>query len=145
MLAKDLMTKEVTTLHPDTPVGKALEILVKHGISGVPIVGDDGRIYGILTEEDLLLYYEYPQEYRSDARIRDAKVLGAGLVTRGVIGVGPDTPAEEVATLFIGRKIKRVPVVQDGRLLGIVSRRDLLRGLLETHRKPPDAPLAPDG
>ena len=135
MLAKDLMTGTVTTLHPDTTVGQALEILVKHGISGVPVV-EDGRIFGVLTEEDLLLYYEYPEEFHLETPIRNAKVLGAGLVTRGVISVTPDTSAEDIATLFIGRKIKRVPVVSGGKLLGIVSRRDLLRGLLELRQKP---------
>ena len=134
MLAKDLMTGTVTTLHPDTTVGQALEILVKHGISGVPVV-EDGRIFGVLTEEDLLLYYEYPDEFHPDTPIRSAKVLGAGLVTRSVISVTPETQAADVATLFIGRKIKRVPVVKDGKLLGILSRRDLLKGLLELKKK----------
>lgn len=130
MLAKDLMTPDVITLTPETTVGQALEILVRHGVSGAPVVEAGGRIFGVLTEEDLMLYYEYPEECRYDTPLKDAKVLGAGLVTRGVISVSPDTPAEDIATLFIGRKIKRVPVVAGGRLLGIVSRRDLLKGLL---------------
>ena len=135
MLAKDLMSTSVVTLSPDNTVGEALETLVGKGISGVPVVepptaGGSGRIYGVLTEEDLLLYYEYPQECHMDVRLRDAKVLGAALITRGVISVTPDTPAEDVATLFIGRKIKRVPVVAGGKIVGILSRRDLLKGLL---------------
>ncbi len=130
MYAKDLMTTNVTTLSPDTTVGEALETLVKLGISGAPVVDAAGKIFGVLTEEDLMLYYEYPEECHYDSPIKDAKVLGAGLVTRGVISVTPDTPAEDIATLFIGRKIKRVPVVISGKLLGIVSRRDLLKGLL---------------
>ena len=69
--------------------------------------------------------------------IQDARVQGAALVTRGLISVTPETPAEEIAALFIGRKIKRVPVVSEGRILGIVSRRDLLRGLLASHLRKP--------
>jgi CBS domain-containing protein len=135
MLAKDLMTAQVFTLDPEATVGEAMTSLVQHGISGVPVVEKDGRIFGVLTEEDLLLYYEYPEECHLDAPIRNAKVLGAGLVTRSVISVTPDTQAADVATLFIGRKIKRVPVMKDGKLLGILSRRDLLKGLLELKKK----------
>lgn len=131
MLTKDLMTTRVVTLTPDATVGEALKALVEHGISGVPVVEADGKIFGVLTEEDLLLYYEYPEECHLETPIRNAKVLGAGLVTRGIISVTPETPAAEVATLFIGRKIKRVPVVQGGKLLGVLSRRDLLKGLLQ--------------
>ena len=130
MLAKDLMTTTVHTLSPETTVGQALETLVSLGVSGAPVVDASGKIFGVLTEEDLMLYYEYPEECHYDTAIKDAKVLGAGLVTRGVISIQPDTPAEEIATLFIGRKIKRVPVVVNARVVGIVSRRDLLKGLL---------------
>ena len=130
MLAKDLMLSDVTTLLPTATVGEALELLVKSGISGAPVVEADGRIFGVLTVEDLLLFYEYPDELQMDVPIGKAKVQGAGLVTRGVISVSPETSAEDVATLFIGRKIRRVPVVADGRIVGILSRSDLLKGLL---------------
>ena len=136
MLAQDLMSREVLSLSPDMTVGEALETLVKRGISGAPVVEPDGRIFGVLTEEDLLMFYEYPEECHLEMPIRKAKVLGADLVTRGVISVRPDTPLEDVATLFIGRKIKRVPVMENGRIVGILSRRDLLRGLLSSRAKP---------
>lgn len=135
MLAKDLMLSDVTTLLPTATVGEALELLVRSGISGAPVVEADGRIFGVLTVEDLLLFYEYPDELQMDVPIGKAKVQGAGLVTRGVISVSPETSAEDVATLFIGRKIRRVPVVADGRIVGILSRSDLLKGLL-TRKKP---------
>lgn len=133
------MTSQVLTLSPDVTVGEALEILVKNGISGAPVVESDGRIYGMLTEEDLLMFYEYPQECHVEMPIRKAKVLGADLITHGVVSIRPDTPLEDVATLFIGRKIKRVPVVENGRIVGILSRSDLMRGLLKTHPWPPRA------
>ena len=137
MLAKDLMTTNVIALSPETTVGQALETLVQHGISGAPVVEAGGRIYGVLTEEDLMLYYEYPEECRFETPLRDAKVQGAGLVTRSLISVSPETTAEEIATLFIGRKIKRVPVVSGGKILGIVSRGDLLKGLLAFQTRKP--------
>ena len=136
MLAKDLMTPEVLILSPDATVGEAIETLVKSGVSGAPVVEKDGHIFGVLTEEDLLMFYEYPEECHLEMPIRKAKVLGADLVTRGVISIRPETPLEDVATLFIGRKIKRVPVVENARIVGILSRRDLLRGLLKTRPKP---------
>ena len=130
MLAKDLMSTEVFALSPETTVGEALEALVHKNISGAPVVDAAGKIFGVLTEEDLMLYYEYPGEFHFGTKLKDARVQGAGLVTRALISVSPETTAEEIATLFIGRKIKRVPVVSAGRILGIVSRRDLLKGLL---------------
>ena len=133
MKAKDLMSTTVLSLTPETTVGEALEILVTKGVSGAPVIDASGKIFGVLTEEDLMLYYEYPDECRFETPIKDARVQGAALVTRGLISVSPETPAEEIATLFIGRKIKRVPVVAEGKILGIVSRRDLLKGLLASH------------
>ncbi len=137
MLAKDLMTTDVLFLSPETTVGEALETLVSRGISGAPVVEASGKIFGVLTEEDLMLYYEYPDECRFETPLKDAKVQGAALVTRSLISVSPDTPAEEIATLFIGRKIKRVPVVSEGKILGIVSRGDLLKGLLTFKTRKP--------
>ena len=137
MLAKDLMSTGVFTLSSEATVGEALEALVRQHISGAPVIDAAGGIFGVLTEEDLMLYYEYPDEFRPEAKLKDARVQGAGLVTRGLISVSPETPAEEIATLFIGRKIKRVPVVQGGRILGIVSRRDLLKGLLASQTQKP--------
>ena len=140
MKAKDLMSTFVLTLSPETTVGDAIGILVAKGVSGAPVVDAAGKILGVLTEEDLMLYYEYPDEFRFETPIKDARVQGAALVTRGLISVSPETDAEEIATLFIGRKIKRVPVVSEGRILGIVSRRDLLRGLLASHSAAPRKP-----
>ena len=69
------MTPEVFTLSPDDSVGEAMEALVKRGISGAPVLEKDGRVYGMLTEEDLLLFYEYPEECHFDVPIRPGSTM----------------------------------------------------------------------
>ena len=110
----------------DVPLGETVgsaRCPGQHNLSGAPVI--DAWEVGVLTEEDLMPYYEYPEEFRAGTRLKDARVQGASLVTRALVTISPETEAEEIATLFIGRKIKRVPVMSEGRILGIVSRGDL--------------------
>ena len=149
MNAEDIMTLKVISVTPETLVGELAALLFAHHISAVPVV-DGGRLVGIVSEADLLHRYEIgtdwvldgdrwwkrlfridrsPEEYvRSHARhVRD-------IMTREVATVAPDTCLAEVATLLEQRRIKRVPVVQEGRLVGIVSRSDLVQALATAKR-----------
>ena len=144
MNAEDIMTSKVITVTPETPVGKVAALLSEHRISAVPVV-DNGQLVGIVSEADLLHRYEIgtdcalngdpwwmrlfsadrsPAEYvKSHARqVRD-------IMTREVTTVAPDTALAEIASLLEKRRIRRVPVVDEGRLMGIVSRSDLVRAL----------------
>lgn len=114
--AKDIMTTRVVTVKPSTPIADAARLLVRRKISGVPVVDekDKTKVVGILTEADLL------------AAPSGAKTV-AEVMRKRVISVAPDTSVDDIAATFVKRKIKRVPVLEGGKLVGIVSRIDVLR------------------
>jgi len=114
--AKDIMTTRVVTVKPSTPIADAARLLVRRKISGVPVVDekDKTKVVGILTEADLL------------AAPSGAKTV-AEVMRKRVISVSPETPIDEIAAILVKRKIKRVPVLEGGKLVGIVSRIDVLR------------------
>jgi CBS domain-containing protein len=114
--AKDIMTTRVVTVKPSTPIADAARLLVRRKISGVPVVDekDKTKVVGILTEADLL------------AAPSGAKTV-AEVMRKRVISVAPDTSVDDIAATLVKRKIKRVPVLDGGELVGIVSRIDVLR------------------
>jgi CBS domain-containing protein len=114
--AKDIMTTRVVTVKPSTPIADAARLLVRRKISGVPVVDekDKTKVVGILTEADLL------------AAPAGAKTV-AEVMRKRVISVSPETPIDEIVAILVKRKIKRVPVLDGGKLVGIVSRIDVLR------------------
>jgi CBS domain-containing protein len=114
--AKDIMTTRVVTVKPSTPIPEAARLLVRRKISGVPVVDekDKTKVVGILTEADLL------------AAPAGAKTV-AEVMRKRVISVSPETPIDEIAAILVKHKIKRVPVLEGGKLVGIVSRIDVLR------------------
>jgi CBS domain-containing protein len=114
--AKDIMTTRVVTVKPSTPIADAARLLVRRKISGVPVVDekDKTKVVGILTEADLL------------AAPSGAKTV-AEVMRKRVISVAPDTSVDDIAATLVKRKIKRVPVLDGGKLVGIVSRIDVLR------------------
>ena len=141
MNAADVMTTKVLTVGPQTPVDEIVTTLLRHGISAVPVVDDQGLILGLVSEGDLLRRVEMgtqkqPSAWRSfftrtatlaGDYVRSHGKLAADVMTRDVICVGPDTKLDVIADLMEQHHIKRVPVVQDRRLVGIVSRANLLR------------------
>ncbi len=149
MRARDVMTTEVISVTPEATVGDIAALLIQHRISGVPVI-EAGRLVGIVTEGDLMRRPETgtavdPSPWLTlltgpgVAPDRFSKVHGltAGeVMTREVVAVSPDTPLDEVARILESRRIKRVPVIEDGRLVGILSRANLLHGLLAAHRGP---------
>ena len=141
MQAQDVMTTRVVAVAPDTPVTEIAKLLLERQISAVPVVSDDRRLLGIVSEGDLthglgqegakrswwLDLLASPQA-KAEAYLRSHGRLASDLMTREVVSVTPDTPLPEIARLLEARRIKRVPVLRDGELVGIVSRADLLRG-----------------
>jgi CBS domain-containing protein len=137
------MTRRVKTATPETLVKDVAEIMIGHKISGVPAVDAQNRVVGIVTEGDLMRRSEIGTERRrswwlellSDPdssaaefiKCRGRKV--ADVMTRSVISVTPRTELREIADTMEKWRIKRVPVVSGGKLVGIVSRHDLLRAL----------------
>lgn len=112
IVARDIMTGNVISVRPDTPVDRIARLLTEHQITGMPVVDNEGRVIGIVSEYDVI-----------SKRGRTA----ADIMSRDVISVSEDTSAESVAQLLSERRVRRVPVLRDGRLVGIISRADLVR------------------
>jgi CBS domain-containing protein len=142
--ARDLMTADVVTVPPSTPVIAMARLLADRGISAVPVVSADGQVLGIVTEADLIrrLAGEEDQPtgwfsamFSNPARdaeryARTHGVSAHDVMTTGVVAVDPDTLASTVAHIMEEKGIRRVLVTKEGRLKGIVSRADLLRALV---------------
>ena len=117
LTAKKVMTKNFVSVGPDASIDEVLELLLRHKISGMPIVDADGQLKGVITELDLLKLL-----VNADGSNNVSEYL-----TSEVISVTEDEPLPDVAELFMSRRIRRLPVVRDGRVLGIISRHDLIR------------------
>ena len=142
MKASDVMTSRVITVGPDTAVRHIAGLLFEHRISAVPVL-EKAKLVGIVSEADLLHRHEigtdrsarswWLQLWSTDRSISDYVKSHAtrarDIMTREVVTVTPDTPLAEIATLLEKRGIRRVPVLQDGRLAGIVSRSNLVQAL----------------
>jgi CBS domain-containing protein len=143
MQAKDVMRQPVVTIAPDASIAAAIALMLERQLSGLPVVDSDGRLVGILSEGDFLRRAELGTEVkrprwlefmRGPGRAAEDFVHSHGrkvheLMTPMPISVGPETSLADIVDRMIKHKIKRVPVVADGRLVGIVSRADLLRAL----------------
>ncbi len=123
-LAHDVVTKSLVTLMPDTTAEEAIEILLKHKISGAPVVDSDGKLVGIVSEYQLLAVI-YDEEFKNQP-IKE-------LMTKEVLTVDEQTLLTEIANLFIVHRIRRLPVLREGELVGQISRRDIIRFAIQ-HR-----------
>jgi len=129
--ARDIMTRSLVTLRPEMPAAEAAAILVRRGISGAPVVDEEGSLIGLLSEHDSLRAVA-AAEYEGDNHDRVESV--ADLMTRECLTVTPDLDLFGLAHEFLRKRVRRFPVVEGGRLIGQVSRRDALRAALELRR-----------
>ena len=142
MKVRDIMTTEVVVAHPDTSVNLVARLMAGRDISGVPVV-EDGRLVGIVTELDLivrntrleppaffaLLDARIPLETPAHYRERIRHMLGTlarDVMTEKVVSIGPDEELESLAEIMVKQRVNPLPVVEDGRLVGIVSRSDII-------------------
>ena len=144
MQARDVMTPEVVTVGPETSAKYAAEVMADRGFAALPVVDDDNQLIGIVAEADVLRD-RMPADPRLHAR-RDAPVAPGppSLLVRGVMTTRVRTARTtddlaDIARLFVEDRLRSVPVLEDERLVGIVSRRDLLRTLVR-----PDAGIRAD-
>jgi CBS domain-containing protein len=143
MRAGDVMVPNVVTIHADTEVTEAVSLLADHDVSALPVVDGDGKLVGIISEADLMHRVEIGTEKHppwwleavtggSTLAEEFAKSHGkkvGEVMTSGAISVSEDTLLSEIAALLERKRIKRVPVVKDGKLVGIVSRSNLIQAL----------------
>jgi CBS domain-containing protein len=139
MKIRQLMSRDVVTVTPGTTLKEVARVLTRHGISGVPVVDGDGAVVGVVSEADVLMKERGPQSqpagrfaWFGEARdpAAEAKVAArtaAESMTSPALTIGPERPASAAARLMVERGINRLPVVQDGVLIGIVTRADLVR------------------
>ncbi len=143
MQARDIMTRHVVAVGLETSIPAIAELLIEHRISGVPVVDAQNHLLGIVTEGDLYRRVELGTE-KNRGRwvglltlnsklaldyVRANGRMAQDVMTRDVVHVSPDTPVSEIADLFEKHHIKRVPVVERHRLVGIVSRANLVQAL----------------
>lgn len=144
MQAKDIMTTTVVTVRPDATVREIAKLLLERRISAVPVVDPDSRLLGMVSEGDLMRRPETgterhlswwlsllasPEE-RAIVYVKSHGGYASDVMTRGVISVSEEASIEDIAELLEKHRVKRVPVLRNGKLLGIVSRADLLHGLV---------------
>lgn len=116
---REVMTPEPITVQPGSPVREALELLIEHEISGLPVVDPDGRIVGVLTEKDLLKLFSEPR----------ARTVGS-VMTRIPMTIDVDEPLVEVFDCLMTYDFRRVLIQEQGKLVGVVSRADLMPAIL---------------
>src|SRR6516225_7485190 len=165
MRAMDVMTTEVISVDPDTSVQGLAALLSERGISGVPVVDADYRVVGIVSEGDVLHRVETGTERGPEGRAKhrrswwlDAVASDRELardyvkshartvrdiMTRDVVSISDTAELADIAMLLEAKRIKRVPVVRDGKLVGIVSRANLIRALATT-KSAPESVAEPD-
>ncbi len=142
MRVKDVMTTVVVKLSPDNSVRQAARIMLDNHVSGLPVVDDAGVLVGILSEGDLIRRTELgwggptaadatlAADERAHAYVRRSSWRVGDAMTANPVTIDEHAPIGRVAALMQDRGIKRVPVLRDGRLIGIVSRADLLQAIL---------------
>jgi CBS domain-containing protein len=146
LTAKDIMTKDVITVRPDTSIEELADLLVRNEISGVPVVDDDGMLVGVVTENDLIsrdkrlhiptvvsfldaaIYLESSKKFEQEVKRLTATKVG-DICVRKVVTVKPDTPIVDIATIMSEKKFHLLPVVEGGKVLGVVGKRDMVKAV----------------
>jgi CBS domain-containing protein len=143
--ARDIMTEEVISVKPETTIEELARIFMKHRISGVPVADDEGNLKGIITENDLIsknsrlhiptilrLFDAYiplgTSRLESDIK-RMAALTVNEICSKDVITVDEEASVEYVATLMTEKKIHLLPVLREGKIVGIIGKRDIIKGL----------------
>ena len=122
--AQDIMTCRVATVRPEASVNEAIDLMLSHEISGMPVTDDDGQLVGIITEFAMM------------AMVYDVRVCEQTVgehMTTDVYTVEADDPISKVADLCLVHRVRRVPVMQSGHLVGLIARRDVLKALYQSH------------
>ena len=145
-LAKDVMIKDVKTVKPKDTVKYAAKYFVDSKIGGAPVVDDDGRLVGLISESDLIsqdakvhfptyihlldsyIFIESTKRFEESLK-RAAAATVEELMAKDVVTVSPDATIEQVSTLMVDKHIGRIPVVDDDKVVGIITKGDIVRTL----------------
>jgi CBS domain-containing protein len=127
LTAAAIMTKNLVTIHPEASIKEAIELLLKESISGLPVVDHQDRLVGVISEFAMLAMV-----YDNDVQ---NQTVGQHM-TREVISVEADDSISRIADLCIVHRVRRLPVMKDGRLVGLIARRDVLSALYHNSMQP---------
>ena len=143
MRAKDVMSTKVISVGPDTSVRAAVAIMLKHRISGLPVVDDKGKLVGLLTENDLVLGTQWGLPVHLQLledllgtkdptrNLKQMQAIGAEIVstlmTKELVTASPNTPVGELVALLVNNDFKRIPIIDNHKLVGIVTRADIIK------------------
>ncbi len=135
LAVRDVMAERPLTIAADAPLKDVARLLVRTGLGALPVVDDDQRVLGMVSEREVIRYLLHVQAFTGpDARVAAPTVAGARTVrdvmTRQVLCVAPEQPIAEVASLMSNKDVDRVPVVREGRLVGFLTRGDIVRKLI---------------
>ena len=157
MRASDVMSKGVVSVPATATIYEAAELLVNTRVSGMPVMGEDGKMIGIVSEGDLIGHLEAGTNVEPDlmhgladnaaaamAYVRTHSRRVSDVMTRNVITCKEDTPIEAIAALMLQHKVKRIVVLDDDHVVGMVSRINLVQALItRSNTTPGKAPIAP--
>jgi CBS domain-containing protein len=124
--AKEIMSRAISTIRPDQTLLDAMEILICKEVSGLPVVNDNGALIGIITEKDILNFV-----FSGNLKSTQVKEV----MTKEVVSFTPEDDVDTIALAIGQQRFRRVPIVQGDKVVGIVSRRDILRSALQIHCK----------
>jgi CBS domain-containing protein len=125
--AKDIMSTTVTTVHEYANVMEVIKLLVEHNVTGLPVVDDEGRLLGMVTEKDILMLLLY------DPNVKGKTVTD--LMTTEITHFDEDENLMSIFESLVRSNFRRVPILSEGRLVGIVSRRDIIKFLSAKAKK----------
>ena len=146
LTAKDIMTRDVVTVKPDTSIEELAALLVKNQISGVPVVDEKGDLYGIVTENDLIsqnkrlhiptvvsfldaaIYLESSKKFEQEVKRITATKAG-DICTRKIVTIAEDTTLVDIATIMDEKKTQLLPVMRNAKMVGIVGKRDVVKAV----------------
>jgi CBS-domain-containing membrane protein len=146
LTAKEIMSKEVITVATDTPVNELADLLWKKKIGGVPVVDDNGKLLGVVTESDLIdqnkkvhiptvltildsmIFLENPAKIDKELKKMTGSTVG-DIYSTEVVTVSEETPMYEVATIMANQKVHTLPVVKNDKVIGVIGKADIIRNL----------------
>jgi CBS domain-containing protein len=148
MQVSDVMTRRVISVPPNHSIDSAIELMLKHHISGLPVIDDKGKLVGVVTEGDFLRRPEIDAERRrpgwreallgpseaAKSYVHSHGVKVKDVMTQNPVSVAEDIPLDRVVQLMESRNVKRLPVVRGAKVVGIISRANLMRALVSIHR-----------
>lgn len=152
--ARDIMTRDVVTVYPDTEIIQAAKLMLDNHFGGLPVVDRDGKLIGIICQSDLMAQqkkiplpsffvlldstFSFASQKNIEAEVaKMAAFKVSQAMTPDPITVDPETALEEIATLMVKYDIHTVPVLDQGRLAGIIGKEDILRTLMPAQEKGP--------